>query len=159
MVDDGALRTEDLVVADRIAHELGELTRIITRLLRQRGDMAVAHVLVRLAENGPLRVSALAEAVGIDASTVSRKVTELVTAGLVERRPDPDDGRAHLLAVTEAGARCCELGRHKRIELVTTVLSGWPLDSRQRLAELLGRFADDVQELDQRVARRSGGEN
>ncbi|HET6258063.1 MarR family transcriptional regulator [Pseudonocardia sp.] len=150
---------DDLVVADRIAQELGQLTRMVTSLRRHRGDIAVAHVLVQLAEQGPLRVSAIADAVGSDPSTVSRKATELVAAGLVERRPDPGDGRAHLLAVTEAGARCCEDGRRKRIELVSAVLSGWSDESRQRLAELLGRFADDVQELDRRVSRRSGGEN
>jgi hypothetical protein len=38
------------------------------------------------------------------------------------------------------------------------VLSGWPDESRQRLAELIGRFADDVQELDRQVTSRSGGE-
>jgi DNA-binding MarR family transcriptional regulator len=150
---------DDLVVADRIAQELGQLTRMVTSLRRHRGDIAVAHVLVQLAEQGPLRVSAIADAVGSDPSTVSRKATELVAAGLVERRPDPDDGRAHLLAVTEAGARCCEDGRSKRMELVCAVLSGWSDESRQRLAELLGRFADDVQELDRRASRRSGGEN
>ena len=89
---------------------------------------------------------------------MSRQVAALVAAGLVERRADPDDGRAHLLAVTTAGLRCCEDGRRRRVELLATVLSGWPDESRHQLAELIGRFADDVQELDRQESRRSGGE-
>ncbi|MFD1518310.1 MarR family winged helix-turn-helix transcriptional regulator [Pseudonocardia yunnanensis] len=150
---------EDLLVADRIAQEVGELSRIVTALRRHRGDIAVTHVLVHLIEQGPQRVSAIADAVGTDQSTVSRKVAELVAAGLVERRPDPLDGRAHLLAVTPAGAQLCEHGRRKRVELVASVLAGWPVESRRRLAELLGRFADDVLDAGRRVSRRPGGEN
>jgi len=150
---------EDLLVADRIAQEVGELSRIVTSLRRHRGDIAVTHVLVQLIEQGPQRVSAIADAVGTDQSTVSRKVAELVAAGLVERRPDSLDGRAHLLAVTPAGAQLCEHGRRKRVELVASVLAGWPEESRRRLAELLGRFADDVLDAGRRVSRRPGGEN
>jgi DNA-binding MarR family transcriptional regulator len=148
-----------LLAADRVTQEVGRLLRVLTHLKRHQADLAAAHVLAHLAETGPQRLSAIAQAVGTDPSTVSRQVATLVAAGLVERRADPDDGRAHLLAATEAGAQCCADGRRKRVEMVAAVLSGWPDESRQRLAELLGRFADDVQELDRRNARRSGGEN
>jgi DNA-binding MarR family transcriptional regulator len=150
---------DDLLVADRIAQELGRLTRIFTSLRRQQGDIAVTHVLVQLIEQGPKRVSAIADAAGIDQSTVSRKAAELVAAGLVERRPDPLDGRAHLLAVTSAGAQLCEHGRLKRNELVASVLADWTDESRRQLADLLGRFADDIQDVGRRVTRLPGGEN
>jgi DNA-binding MarR family transcriptional regulator len=77
---------------------------------------------------------------------VSRKVAALVDAGLVERRVDPADGRAHLLAVTPAGEQRCADGRRHRIAMVASVLSGWPEDSRRQLATLLGQFADGLQE-------------
>ena len=51
----------------------------------------------------PLRVSALAEAVHSDVSTVSRQVTTLVELGFVTRGPDPDDGRAQALTLTDEG--------------------------------------------------------
>jgi DNA-binding MarR family transcriptional regulator len=150
---------DDLLVADRIAQEVGRLIRIFTFLRRQHGDIAVTHVLVQLIEQGPKRVSSIADAAGIDQSTVSRKAAELVSAGLVERRPDPLDGRAHLLAVTPAGAQLCEHGRLKRNELVASVLAGWTVESRRHLADLLGRFADDIQDVGRRGSRRPGGEN
>jgi DNA-binding MarR family transcriptional regulator len=148
-----------LLAADRVQQEMGRLVRALTHLKRHQADLAAAHVLNHLAETGPQRVGAIAHAIGTDPSTVSRQVAALVAAGLVERRADPDDGRAQLLAVTEAGVQCCEDGRRRRVELLATVLSRWPDESRHQLAELLGRFADDVQELDRRVNGRSGGEN
>ena len=50
---------------------------------------------------GPHRSNALAEAVHSDPSTVSRQIAALVKVGYVERRPDPADGRACLLAATD----------------------------------------------------------
>jgi DNA-binding MarR family transcriptional regulator len=129
--------------ADRIGQELGRLLRIIAR---QPRDAAV-YVVDLLLTKGPQRVGEIAQALGTDPSTVSRKVAALVDAGLVERRVDPDDGRAHLLAATAAGAQKCADGRRRRIEMVTAALSGWPEDSRRDLATLLGRFADGLQEF------------
>jgi DNA-binding MarR family transcriptional regulator len=45
----------------------------------------------------------LAERTGLDPSTVSRAVGSLVDLGLVERQADPRDGRASVLALTDAG--------------------------------------------------------
>ena len=63
-----------------------------------------------------------------------------------DHRNRPADGRAHLLAATPEGERKCDDVRRRRIDMVTSVLSGWPEDSRRQLAALLGRFADGLQE-------------
>lgn len=149
----------DLVTADRIGQELVRLLRLVSKMRQQQGDISVGHVLAVLLERGPQRVSGIALALGTDPSTVSRQVTALVDAGLVERRVDPDDGRSHLLAATPLGTRQCAVGRRRRVEMIAMILSGWPAESRDRLAELLGRFADDMQEGDARTVRRPGGEN
>jgi DNA-binding MarR family transcriptional regulator len=146
------------VSADQIGHDLARLMRIVARM-RQHTDMAVGHALVLLIDKGPQRVGEIAQALGTDPSTVSRKVAALVDAGLVERRVDPDDGRAHLLAATAEGERKCVDGRRQRIDVITAVLSGWPEDSRRQLATLLARFADGMQEHGMRTTRTPGGEN
>ena len=155
---------DDLAVADRIGQQLMRLLRIVAKMRHQGGDVAVAHVLMVLLERGPQRVGEIAQSLGTDPSTVSRQVTALVDAGLVERRVHPDDGRAHLLAATESGTHRCVAGRRHRIDVVAAVLADWPAADRHRLAGLLGRFADDMQahntpEGDGRIARRPGGEN
>ena len=60
----------------------------------------------------PLRVSALAELVHSDVSTVSRQVSTLVDLGFVTRGPDPDDGRAQALTLTDEGRDAA--ARHPR---------------------------------------------
>lgn len=156
--------TDEMIDADRIGQQLMRLLRVVSKMRHQGGDVAVGHVLAELLERGPQRVGELAQSLGTDPSTVSRQVTALVEAGLVERRAHPDDGRAHLLAATESGTHRCVEGRRRRIEVVGAVLAGWPAADQHRLAELLGRFADDMlanhtSEGDARPARRPGGEN
>lgn len=131
--------------ADLIGQDLARLLRIVARM-RHQTDMGANYVLGLLLEKGPQRVGEIAQALDTDPSTVSRKVAALVDAGLVERRVDPDDGRAHLLAATPAGEQKCVDGRRHRIDMVASVLSEWPEDSRRQLATLLSRFADGMQE-------------
>jgi DNA-binding MarR family transcriptional regulator len=50
-----------------------------------------------------LRMQDLAARVLLSRTRVSRLVEELVQAGLVERIPDPDDGRATFAAITPTG--------------------------------------------------------
>jgi DNA-binding MarR family transcriptional regulator len=64
----------------------------------------------------PLSQRALAARFGCDPSNISVLVDRLVERELVERRPDPADGRVKLIAATDAGRElataCCE-GRER----------------------------------------------
>jgi DNA-binding MarR family transcriptional regulator len=95
-----------------------------------------------LAVEGPMRSSALAEGVQSDPSTVSRQVAALVKEGLVERRADPADGRASVLAVTESGQQVYSEHKQARNEHYRQMLSGWSHDELQAFAGQLKRFAD-----------------
>jgi DNA-binding MarR family transcriptional regulator len=53
--------------------------------------------------DGSLRMQDLGARVVLSRTRVSRLVTELEGEGLVERRPDPSDGRATLATITRAG--------------------------------------------------------
>src|SRR4051812_26042128 len=54
---------------------------------------------------GPLTVNRLAQTLGLDGSTVTRQVAALADRGFVNRRPDPDDGRAIVVSLSPAGRR------------------------------------------------------
>lgn len=60
--------------------------------------------LSQLAARGPSRVTALARLIGVTQATVSDVVAALTRKKLVERRPDPVDGRAARVHLTAAGA-------------------------------------------------------
>ncbi|APU12387.1 MULTISPECIES: MarR family winged helix-turn-helix transcriptional regulator [Actinoalloteichus] len=96
-------------------------------------------------EGGPRRSGAVAEALFLDPSTISRQVATLVKAGLVERSADPEDGRASLLTITEQGRSVLELHRAVRRDLLDRMITDWPSGDRHELARLLTRLADTLE--------------
>jgi DNA-binding MarR family transcriptional regulator len=106
-------------------------------------DRSTVMLIKQLVVLGPSRSSALAAAVHSDPSTVSRQVAALVRDGLVERRADPDDGRASVLAPTEAGLRLLEEQRRRIGFALARVIRQWTPDDVDTFLELLERFAVD----------------
>ncbi len=90
------------------------------------GHSAASLMLLALLErSGPSRVTDLAEAARVDASVVSRQAAHLVAAGLLERTPDPHDGRAHRLGIAPAGADVLRSGRERLVCLLVDRLGDW----------------------------------
>lgn len=106
--------------------------------------MVLAWMDNRLALDG-VRLSDLAEARGYDVSTMSRRVAQLVAAGLVERERDPDDGRAQLLRLSKAGRATVARERSRRIHLITETLDDWSDDDKSQLARLLSRLNQNLE--------------
>jgi DNA-binding MarR family transcriptional regulator len=113
-------------------------------------------LLARLVTDGPRRTTALAEAVHADTSTVSRQTAALIRHGLVERRPDAVDGRASILAATEAGERAFYDNRRRHNENMARLLSGWSGQEVRQLAAFLARLNTDVEAHER--ARETGGD-
>ncbi|MBW4721924.1 MarR family winged helix-turn-helix transcriptional regulator [Saccharothrix obliqua] len=87
----------------------------------------------------------LARRTGLDPSTVSRAVAALVAHGLVERRADPADGRASVLAVTAAGHAALDEARRWYDDLLDRVLADWEPRDVEVLTSLLLRLNTDVE--------------
>ena len=140
---------EELTVAGRIGTGLGRLIRLIERAPfgREDGlDRPSFMLLFRLVCAGPSRVTDLAAAVYSDPSTVSRQVATLVGMGLLERRADPGDGRASLLAVTDAGTALLGRVRRRRDERIAAITESWQSTEREQFADLLDRFTVGYEE-------------
>lgn len=108
-------------------------------------DKAGYWLLVRVSENGPIRLSDLAEAVGLDPSTVSRQMGSLVNGGLITKEPDPQDGRASFLSLSARGAAVLEVVSEARREALADALTEWSDDERATLATGLFRLASGLQ--------------
>ncbi|MFL6099241.1 MAG: MarR family winged helix-turn-helix transcriptional regulator [Actinomycetales bacterium] len=93
--------------------------------------------------DAPKRTTELAACVHADISTVSRQVTALVDAGLVERTVDEEDRRATILRLTEGGQAVFGTMRQDRERMLAIVLADWSPRDVAALATLLGRFNDD----------------
>src|SRR5688500_5399194 len=103
-------------------------------------DGAAYGLLALLQVTGPLRASDLVARLGLDKSTVSRQVANLVDLGLVDRAADPVDGRAQVLTPSVEGAARLERVRQSRRARWEADMSDWPAEDVARLAELLGRL-------------------
>jgi DNA-binding MarR family transcriptional regulator len=96
---------------------------------------------------GPQSLGALAAAEGVAGPTMTRIVDGLVAAGFAERRPDPGDGRAVMIAPTAAGEKLTHGAAGRRIAAIAAAISGLPAADRRRIAAsagLLDRLAAEV---------------
>jgi DNA-binding MarR family transcriptional regulator len=110
----------------------------------QQQQMSSPWGLVLLEQLGPSRVSALAQAAGLDASSVSRHLAGLEAEGFVNRADDPADGRAHLVELTDAGrAHLAELRGRLGVQMAER-LAMWDDDELEQFAASLRRFAGDL---------------
>lgn len=101
-------------------------------------------LLVPLEQDGEQRCSALAVRAGVDVSVASRQLAALQRAGYVERRPDPHDGRASLMHLTDEGTRALAVTRGLRAQWAAAALADWDEDDARLLSGLLERLATDL---------------
>jgi DNA-binding MarR family transcriptional regulator len=121
------------------AHEI--LSRKAGFDLEQSGYIA----LVRLEQAGPMRVSDLAEAAGIDISTMSRLADRLVAAGLLESGEVSTDRRVVGLQLSERGYEALGAIRAVRQEALARALDDWSEEDQEQLAQFLDRFAESLE--------------
>ncbi|MBF6331761.1 MarR family winged helix-turn-helix transcriptional regulator [Nocardia transvalensis] len=89
-------------------------------------DRQTYPVLSGLARLGPQSAARLADEVGIDRSGASRYADRLEAAGLIERSPDPSDGRATLLALTPKGRAAVTGLRDALTRHLADRIADWP---------------------------------
>jgi DNA-binding MarR family transcriptional regulator len=101
----------------RTASELRLVLGQLVRRLRaeHRFPLAQGSVLGRLDREGPQSVSDLAVAERVRPQSMAQTVSDLESDGLVQRRPDPADGRRALVDFTENGRVALEEDRRHRV--------------------------------------------
>jgi len=120
---------------------------LMAALLRQRrsgrdpepGSLSTFQglALARLADEGPVRLGSLADALGTTDATASRNVDVLERRGLAERLPDPDDARGVLVAATAAGVGEIRVRRRRLERLAARALADLSPDEARRVAQAL----------------------
>lgn len=93
-----------------------------------------------------LRVSDIANSVGLDASTVSRQIKHLEDKKIVERAPDPADGRACLVRLTDFGASHMRAAFQRRFLRIKAAVDPWSDEDKALLTTLLNRLATDLRD-------------
>ena len=121
--------------------------RLRSRLPEGRIDPAAMFVLHHVQGRGSPRVSELAGAMGLDASTASRHVRQLEDGGYLARTGDPGDRRASRVRVTPKGRGALTRAMRARAAVVDRAVAGWPDEDRATLATLMTRLADSLDRL------------
>ncbi|WP_374194805.1 MarR family winged helix-turn-helix transcriptional regulator [Streptomyces sp. VRA16 Mangrove soil] len=134
-----------------VDHEFLSLERELTVFLRRArassGEMArevhpdlepaAYGLLVRLEECGAQRATDLAGYIGVGKATMSRQLRALEDLGFLSREPDPADGRAWLVSLTERGRENFRQVRDARRMRYVRQLAGWDRREVAELARLL----------------------
>lgn len=143
-----ASTTEITVAEDAVLR----LTMAVGRRFRTRHeddpvDPSQAAALYALKCHGAMRLGDLAEVMRLDASTVSRHVQQLGDRGLIERVPDPVDGRARIIDLSPAGLDALRITFDQRRAVLAASLEGWSPADRDRLRDDLVRLIHDLGDL------------
>ncbi|WP_436837731.1 MarR family winged helix-turn-helix transcriptional regulator [Micromonospora chersina] len=102
-----------------------------------------ARALAVLMRHGAVRPSTLAEHLRIAPRSATEVVDGLAERGLVERRPDPVDRRATLVALTGEGERVGEAIRVARAAEAERFFGALDPADRAELTRILRRLRDD----------------
>jgi DNA-binding MarR family transcriptional regulator len=98
---------------------------------------AVEGVLRTIGAAGESRASDVAARLGIGNSAMSRQIADLEEHSLVLRRPDPADGRAYLLSLSEEGRERLASLEQRRTQTIQEMLSGWDEDRAKAAADII----------------------
>jgi DNA-binding MarR family transcriptional regulator len=146
-------RTPHGPTAAALAGELRATLGVLYRRIRQTKaleDLTLpeSSALSRLRTTGPASGAALAKLERISPQSMAATLAKLVDKGLVERAPDPDDGRRILVALTAAGRDVVESRRSARTAQLAAALATLSASERATLhaaLPLLERIAHELE--------------
>jgi DNA-binding MarR family transcriptional regulator len=148
-----APKSTDISITDTASHLSSAIVRT-ARVLRQDAaaesglGAGVTAALATIKRDGPLTPSELAEIERVKRPSMTRTLGCLERQGLIERTPDPADGRSSLVSISEAGRERLALLRRRKSAYLARRLD--KLDPEEvatlaRAAELLERMREEEQ--------------
>ncbi|MFS0732055.1 MarR family transcriptional regulator [Microbacterium sp. 1P10UB] len=124
--------------------EFGELLNRVRRIISANAERVspgmlpgAYKVFTTIVNRGAVTQSSLSETLMADKGQISRTVRELESLGLVERTPDPADGRSSILSPTELGRQRLAAAREPQEDTLMKSLDAWRIDDIDNLTRLL----------------------
>lgn len=112
--------------------ELSHTTALAVMLIGRMGD--------------GLRQGTLAEELGLEGASLVPLIQQLLQAGLLDRRPDPEDGRAKTLHLTDAGRSLAAEVEERSATLRARVFASIPDEDVRAALRVMDRLAVVLQE-------------
>lgn len=130
--------TEPLATSTDFADRLRLAVTRLARQLRRHSDIGASptqvSALATIERRGPLTLGELADCEGVKPPTITAAVNRLEQQGLVERQPDPEDGRIARVVVTREGRKLLARNRSRKTAFLAQRLAALDDDERARLA-------------------------
>ncbi|MGE7438124.1 MULTISPECIES: MarR family winged helix-turn-helix transcriptional regulator [Kitasatospora] len=127
-------------ISESAARAAGELRVVFTRLRRRLWEVADTQdltpsqlsALSRLSKDGPMSASELAAAERVRPQSTAATLAVLDQRGLIQRHPDPEDGRRQLVTLTELGREYVAGSRQAREEWLARALQDHCTEDERR---------------------------
>jgi DNA-binding MarR family transcriptional regulator len=138
---------------DQIAAALRVSLGLLVRGLRQvpvEGELTLSETsaLARLDRGGPTTPGALARQEQISPQSMGATLGALEARGLIDRAPDPDDGRRAVMSVTAQGLELLRSRRNAKVQqlarALTAEFNSQELDELAGITPLLERLAQRI---------------
>jgi DNA-binding MarR family transcriptional regulator len=143
------LSPERAALVNGVGDELGQLLASMRSLSHRMAALidpelqaAAVWVLRWLSHNGPSHAGRIATELLMDKGAVSRQLRALRELGLVQSEPDPLDGRATLVQLTEEGRARLERIRDIGREQFYGRIESWSDKDLRTFSAMLARFND-----------------
>lgn len=142
-------------MVDQGSKNLRELIRILIRKLGllEKGDasccgvtIAQCHAIVEIGRAQKIALVDLAALLGLDKSTMSRTINNLVEAGFVMRDLDAENRRYVTIQLTDSGTRVFENIEESMGQYYKSIFRSIPEDKRAQVLQSLQLLTDAVKE-------------
>jgi len=128
-------QTEIAPLASELRVVLGQLIRRLR--VEHRFPISHGSVLGRLDREGPRSVSDLATAERVRPQSMAQTVSDLEGDGLVDRNPDPSDGRRALVSLTPQGKETLEADRRNREGWLVKAIEELPAEDQETVGKAI----------------------
>jgi DNA-binding MarR family transcriptional regulator len=122
----------------------------LARKLRREGDTGITPTLLAalstIERHGPITAGSLASHEQVEKPTVTRLLSVLEEGALIERTPDPVDGRVAWIQISGSGRKLLQSTRRRKDGYLARRIKGLSADEQvtlERAAEILDRLAEE----------------
>lgn len=110
--------------------------------------VAQCHALMEIGRHKDISLGDLAAILGLDASTLSRTIENMVQSGLVKRQPDHKDRRYLNITMTEKGKTVFAEINQTSDSYYSKILAALPLEKQKQVIESINLLTRAVSDTD-----------
>lgn len=139
---DGQIKVEDWGASEQLLDLFQRLRKVAFEQHPLRnGEISMPQLTLLdwVAASPGTGISEIAAGLKLSAPTVSVTVSQMEEAGLLERRPNPEDARALKVHLTEKGSELQQRAYNFRLDKMGRLLSGLEIEEAKQMLELLDK--------------------